>query len=119
MRSYDRQIKKDEEAVSAVVLLIQGWINPFTKNQDLVSISTAKIAPRDIASDLMNAHSIGENCYSTFRNERLEKNKPTVKFHDTLPANKLKTFSNLFKKKVVKLSGRMVTRKQIGLCLVG
>ncbi len=74
------RIKKDEEAVSAVVQLIQGWINPFTENQDLVSISTAKIAPRDITSDLMKAHSTGEKCYSTFRSERLEKDVPTVKF---------------------------------------
>ena len=94
------RIKKDEEAVSAVVQLIQGWINPFTENQDLVSICTTKIAPRDIASDLMNAHSIGEECYSTFRSERLE-DTPTVKFHNTpLPENKLKTFSNLCKKAV-------------------
>ncbi len=105
------RIKKDEEAVSAVVQLIQGWINPFTENQDLVSISTAKIAPRDITSDLMKAHSTGEKCYSTFRSERLEKDVPTVKFHDILPANKLKTFSNLCKKKAVKSSGRMIILK--------
>ncbi len=85
------RIKKDEEAVSAVVQLIQGWINPFTENQDLVSISTAKIAPRDITSDLMKAHSTREKCYSTFRSERQEKDVPTVKFHDILPANKLET----------------------------
>ena len=63
------RIKKDEEAASAVFHLIQGWINPFAEKQDLVSISTAKIAPRDIASDLMKAHAIGEQCYSTFKDE--------------------------------------------------
>ncbi len=105
------RIKKDEEAVSAVVQLIQGWINPFTENQDLIGISTAKIAPRDITSDLMKAHSTGEKCYSKFRSERLEKDVPTVKFHDILPANKLKTFSNLCKKKAVKSSGRMIILK--------
>ena len=56
--------KKDEEAVSAVVHLIEGWVNPFTEKQDLISISTARTAPRDIASDLMKAHEIGEQCYS-------------------------------------------------------
>ena len=39
-------IQKDEESVSAVVSLIQGWVNPFSEKQDLVSISTAKAEPR-------------------------------------------------------------------------
>lgn len=64
-----KRIKKDEEAVSAVFQLIQGWINPFAVNENLVSISTARIAPRDITSDLMKAQEIGEKCYSTFKKE--------------------------------------------------
>ena len=52
------RIKKDEEAVSAVVHLIKGWVNPFAEKQDLISISTARTAPRDIASDLMKAHKV-------------------------------------------------------------
>ena len=39
------RIKKDEQAVSSIVDLIQGWVNPFSESQDLVSISTAKKAP--------------------------------------------------------------------------
>ena len=50
------RIKRDQEAVSAVVHLIQGWVNPFAEKQVLISISTARTAPRDIASDLMKAH---------------------------------------------------------------
>ena len=103
------RIKKDEEAASAVFHLIQGWINPFAEKQDLVSISTAKIAPRDIASDLMKAHAIGEQCYSTFKDERLA--QPAKKFHDPITANKLKTFSNLCKNKTVKSSGRVIILK--------
>ena len=63
------RIKKDEEAVSAVVHLIEGWVNPFTEKQDLISTSTARTAPRDIESDLMKAHEIGEQCYSNFKEE--------------------------------------------------
>ena len=102
------RIKKDGEAVSAVVHLIEGWVNPFAEKQDLISISTARTAPRDIASDLMKAHEIGEQCYSYFKEERLEKDPPTKQFHDPIPANKLKTFSNLCKKKEVKSSGRVI-----------
>ena len=105
------RIKKDEEAVSAVIHLIKGWVNPFAKKQDLISISTARTAPRDIASDLMKAYEIGEQCYSNFKEERLEKDPPAKQFHDTIPANKLKTFSNLCKKKEVKSSGRVIILK--------
>lgn len=49
------RIKKDEEPVSAVVSLIQGWVNPFAEKQDLMSISTAKAVPKNIALVLMKA----------------------------------------------------------------
>ena len=107
----ETRIKKTQEAVSAVVQLIQGWINPFAEKQDLVSISTARTAPADIVSDLMKAEEIGEQCYSTFKEERLEKDPPAKKFHDTITTNKLKTFSNLCKKKEVKSGGRIVILK--------
>ena len=36
------RLQKDEEAVSAVVGLINGWVNPFVGKQDLINIFTAK-----------------------------------------------------------------------------
>ena len=89
------RIQKDEESVSAVVSLIQGWVNPFSEKQDLISISTAKTAPRDIASDLLKAYEIGEKGYSSFKDERLKEDPPSKKFHDKMKTNKLKTFSNM------------------------
>ena len=65
------RIKTDEEAVSAVVHLIQGWADPFVEKQVLISISTER-TPRDIVSDLMKAHEVGEQCYSAFKGQRLE-----------------------------------------------
>ena len=105
------RIKKDEQAVSAVVELIRGWTNPFSENQDLVSISTAKATPKDVTTDLMKAHEIGEKCYETFKEERLQKIPQVKKFHDPLKANKLKTFSYLGKKKQVTSGGRTVVLK--------
>ena len=99
-----KRMKKDEEAVSSIVDLIQGWINPFSEKQGLINISTARIAPTDIICDLMRAQEIGEQCYVSFKEERLEKDPPTKNFQDPIPTNKLKTFSNLCKKKVVKSS---------------
>ena len=104
------RMQKDEKAVSAVVDLIQGWINPFAEKQDLVCISTAKATPKDITSDLMKAFEIGEQCYATFKSDRPEKDPPAKQFHDT-KTNRLKTFSSMCKKKEVKSSGRAIILK--------
>ena len=37
-------MKKDEESVSAVADLIQGWVNPFSEKEGLINISTARTA---------------------------------------------------------------------------
>ena len=81
------RIQKEEKAVVAVVDLIQGWINPFAEKQDLICISTAKAAPKDISSELMKALDAGEQSYATFKKERLEKDPPATKFHDTMKTN--------------------------------
>ena len=105
------RINKDEETVSAVFNLIQAWANPFSEKQDLISLSTAKSAHRDIASDLIKAYSIGEKSYATFRNDRLENDPPLKLFHDPMKTNKLKTFTNMCKKKVLKTNGKDVILK--------
>ena len=46
--------------MSVFVGLIKSWDNPFADNLDLISISTAREAPCDIASDLIKAHEIGD-----------------------------------------------------------
>ena len=102
------RIKTDENAVSAVVDLVQGWINPFADKQELVCISTAKATPKDITSDLLKAHEIGKQSYTNFKKERLEKDPPDKDFHDKIKLNKLKTFSSMCKKKEVKSSGRAI-----------
>ena len=89
------RIHKDEDAVSTVVRLINDWVNPFVEKQDLISISTAKTAPRDIASDLLKVYEIGEQAYASFKGERLERDPPAKKFNDPMKTNRLKTFSNM------------------------
>ena len=105
------RIKKDEQTVSSIVDLIQGWVNPFSESQDLISISTAKKAPREISIDLKTAHAVGERCYANFKEERMEKTPQIRKFHDPLKTNKLKTFSDLNKKKRVQTNDRSIILK--------
>jgi hypothetical protein len=102
------RIKKDEEAVSRVVGLIQGWVNPFAEKQDLISISTAKAAPRDIVSDLMKAYKIREKSFATFKDERLENDPPAKKFHDPIKADR-----SLFGRIIVMAQGRSLQMEDI------
>lgn len=73
------------------------WINPFADGtQNLVSISTGRVASEEIERDLVDAHKTGLEAYKAFREERLEKSTKT--FHKPLQKQKLKTFTNLSKK---------------------
>ena len=106
------RIRKDEIAVTSVVNTLENWINPFENACDIVSLSTATAAPKDIVSDLLRANNVGFAAYQTFKEERLECQPPTVKFHDTLIKQKLNTFSNLSQTvKKVNTNGREVILK--------
>ena len=54
-------IAKDEEDIK------NNWMNPFTSNQQLTSISTGALAPPDIATDLEKAYQVGEEAYQAFK----------------------------------------------------
>ncbi len=100
--------------MSTVDGLIKDWVNPFVERQDLISISTAKRASRDVASDLLKAYEIGQQAYASFKCDRLERDPPAKKFYDPVKTNRLKTFSNMCKKKEVKSSGRVTILKAGG-----
>lgn len=112
---YDLQhprSEKDEEAVLGIVSAIESWVNPFSSQQDMMSISTAKTATPEVASDLLNALDVGEKCYTKFKQERLDFDPPVTQFFDTVKLNKLKTFSHMCRKKEVKTqTGRAVILK--------
>ena len=96
-----------EDVVSTVVGLSKYWDNPFVEKQGIISISTANTAPRD----LLKAYDIGEQAYAIFKCERLERYPLAKKFHDPKKTIRLKTFSNMCKKKEVKSSGRVTILK--------
>ena len=108
------RIHKDEDAVSTFIGFIKDWVNPFVEKQDLINSSTEKTAPRYIASDLLKAYEIDEQAYTAFKGERLASDPPAKKFHDPMKTNRLKTFSNMCKKKEVKSSGRVTILKAGG-----
>ena len=79
-------IKKDERDVQEMTdLLLISWPNSFfDESQPLASISASAVPSPDIALDLAKAYLSGEAAYQGFKNNRLEPDKPLVKFHDTL-----------------------------------
>ncbi|XP_006813534.1 ribitol-5-phosphate transferase FKTN-like [Saccoglossus kowalevskii] len=90
----DTKSELHNAAVSAVVGLIQSWVDPFDQKNDLISTSTTKAVPRHITSDLMKAYEIGEKNYATFRNERLENDPPNPLklFLEVADSNKIPVF---------------------------
>ena len=105
------RIQKDEADVEAIMDMLEtSWVNPFSTDKlDIMSLSTAATAPDKVVHDLLNAYAIGEQKYVKFKEERLEASPPTVKFHDRIPKQNLKTLSDVNKKKkTVRVSGKEV-----------
>ena len=81
------------------------WINPVSGDAtELVSLSTGTVAPSDVSRDLLTAKEIGDAAYKLFQENRIEKGKPL--FHDPLPKQKLKTFSDVRNPKVIKRANK-------------
>ena len=105
------RITRDEKDVQSLLSTLEGWTNPFeSPGQELICLSTGRLATADVSRDLLQARNLGEKSYRRFSEERLESDPPKVKFHDTLSKTKLKTFDNMNKK--MKLRG---TSKEIVL----
>ncbi|KAG1703643.1 hypothetical protein GQR58_004122 [Nymphon striatum] len=80
------RIINDEADVQALVTMLESnWINPFDENsQELVSISSGKLATPDITEDLLHAHESGKKAYNAFKTERLEQEPPkSIRPHAT------------------------------------
>ena len=115
---HQPRIQKDEKDVRSLLDLIENsWINPLSPDpSDIVNLSTGILAPEDITDDLLKARRVGEEAYQDFKSSRLEQEEPTVKFHDKLPKQKLKTFSNMNKKTVSSSPGRQEFVRTYGYC---
>ena len=94
------RIRRDVADVTAFEGLLQNsWINPLSHDEkELVNLSTGILAPPDVARGLLEAHKVGQQAYQMIREDRLEKDPPTVNFNDTLKKQKLKTFLSIMRK---------------------
>jgi len=80
----------EKDVQSLVEVLQSSWVHPFSENSDLCSLSTGKNVPEDVKRDLLRAKGVGESAAKNFVDERLSKGSG---FYDTIPKQKLKTFS--------------------------
>ena len=94
------RITRDETGVKNIISLLQDTgLNSFNLDlQDLVCLSTGKVAYCEVKDDLLRANDVGEELNKAFREQCLECDAPNVKFHDTMKKAKLKKFTELNKK---------------------
>ena len=69
---------RDKEDMKLLMSMLQeSWINSFkAKQQDLVCLSTGKLATTEREKDLLQAQALGEKAYMTFSMDRLESDSP-------------------------------------------
>ena len=96
--------KKDEADVKALVEIMENsWINPYSgEAEDLVCISTGKVAPPDVQKDLLNATKVGEQASGDFSQEKIECSSPKWNIHDKMSKQQSRTVSELGKTKTVR-----------------
>ena len=97
------RITKDEECVKSSMEMFESiWINPFGSQAlvDLCNISTGATPGVDVETDLLNAKEMGKQAHKEFTSNRLASER-NMKFFDTLPQIKLKSFSTSKPKKVL------------------
>ena len=104
--THRSRIMCDETDVKNMISLLQDtWLNPLNPDlQDLVCLSTGKVASSEVQDDLLRAKDVGGELYKAFREQRLECDPLKVKFHDTKAKAKLKIFTDLNNKIKVKAS---------------
>jgi len=57
------EIARDEADVQYLPSTLEGWVNPFqSQGQDLICLSTGKVASEDVARDLQ-AKDLSERAY--------------------------------------------------------
>ena len=96
------RITKDEKDVKSLLEMFEGiWLNPFdSQASDLCSISTGAMPDVAVVTDLLSAKEKRKQACREFISNRLAQER-SMKFFDTLPQMKLKSFGTSKPKKVI------------------
>ena len=103
---FPSRIKRDQAAVSTVQEVItKMFVNPF-EEMELISLSSGVLPLENVAFDLLEAHTKGENKMEKFINERLVEQK--VGFYEPLKRLKLGTLTKMMKRPVKTKDGKIL-----------
>ena len=87
------------------------WLNPLSPDvSNLISLSTSTVASSEVVKDLPRALEVGEEAYQTFEGTGLDDDPPSVKFHDKMAKQRLKTVSTI-STKTSRMKGQNVVLK--------
>ena len=92
-----RMTSKHEADINSLINLMENnWLNPLSPDEsDLVSLSTGTVAPPAVVKDLRRPFEVDEEAYQTFKWTVLHDDPQSVKFHDKITKQILKTFSTI------------------------
>ena len=98
------RIERDEKDVIKVAEQVENWGNPFEQSEELSSLSSGRIATKEISDDLLSAKKTGEEATMTFMKERVISNNEDL--FSPITRLKSKTFADLSKKTTIKLQNK-------------
>ena len=98
------RIERDEKDVIKVAEQVENWGNPFEQSEELSSLSSGRIATKEISDDLLSAKKTREEATMTFMKERVISNNED--FFSPITKLKSKTFADLSKKTTIKLQNK-------------
>ena len=77
------KLSRDEEDVRKVKSTTKSWKKSFERNEYLINIASSTLAPDSLASDLLRAYKIGDDCAKEFIKNRIVTG--SAEFFDPLP----------------------------------
>lgn len=101
--------KQSEAEVEAVIGVLESSVNPFVQSEELISLVSGMIAPDPVKDDFLQAKTKGQKRSEEFIKEHLIDN--TRSYYAPVKKLSLKTFSDLAKKKKLKVSGHEISMK--------
>ena len=98
------RLVQDQASVSSLVSAMEYWENSLSDNPELISLSSAVVAPLQVAADLLSKQTVVGLAFVKFAAEMLLSN--AVGFFEKLPHFNLKTFTTLKKVNQANRKGR-------------
>ncbi len=88
-------------------------MNPFNSDDSLCHLASGRVAPDNVAEDLLHAHQMDVNALKQFAEQRLDSDGE-VDFYAVIPKLQLQTFATLGKVTHITADSRQAVVKSTG-----